>query len=32
MIRALSAFHGGEAKVTLAGLQDVFFGPAPMGT
>jgi len=31
MIRALSAFHGEEAAVTLSGLQDIFFGAAPMG-
>ena len=31
MICALSAFHGDEAQVTLAQLDDIFFGPAPMG-
>lgn len=29
MIRALTAFHGDEAAVNLATLQDIFFGDAP---
>lgn len=32
MIRALSKFHGDEAKVDLATLQDIFFGVAPRAT
>ena len=32
MIQALSAFHGDDAQVTMAKLQDIFFGAAPMGT
>lgn len=32
MIRALCAFHGDEAKVDLATLQDIFFGSAPRAT
>lgn len=32
MIRALSAVHGDTAKVTGDGLQDIFFGPAPLAT
>lgn len=32
MIRALSAFHADEAAVTLAHLQDIFFGTAPTAT
>lgn len=32
MVRALSAFHGDEAKVTDGQLHDMFFGPAPMAT
>lgn len=32
MIRALSAFHGDAAAVTLAQLQDIFFGAAPTAT
>lgn len=32
MVRALSAFHGDEAAVTFAQLDDMFFGPAPMAT
>ena len=31
LIRALSAFHGDEAQVTLEQLQDIFFGPRPKG-
>ncbi|MBU2992680.1 GNAT family N-acetyltransferase [Octadecabacter sp. 1_MG-2023] len=31
MICALSAFHGDESQVTLDHLDDIFFGPAPMG-
>ena len=29
MIRALSAFHGDTAQVSLADLQDIFFGTPP---
>ena len=29
MIRALSAFHGDTAQITIAHLQDVFFGASP---
>jgi len=32
MIRALSAFHGDQAAVTMAQLQNIFFGHAPTGT
>ncbi len=32
MIRALSAFHGDEATVTLEHLQDLFFGDADAAT
>lgn len=32
MIQALSAFHGDVAAVTLAQLDDIFFGAAPVGT
>ena len=32
MIRALSAFHGDEAAVTLEQLQVIFFGPDKKGT
>lgn len=31
LIRELSAFHGDEAQVNLAQLQDIFFGPHPKG-
>ena len=31
MIRALSAYHGDIARVTLEQLQDIFFGPRPKG-
>ena len=32
MIRALSAFHGDDAAVTLSTLQEIFFGLCPMAT
>lgn len=32
LIRALSAFHDDDAPVTLAWLQDAFFGPADRAT
>ena len=32
MVRALSAFHGEEATVTLEQLQEMFFGAAPSAT
>ncbi|MEJ6399465.1 GNAT family N-acetyltransferase [Yoonia sp. 208BN28-4] len=32
LIRALSAFHGDTATVTLGQLQDAFFGPAKRST
>ncbi|SLN23364.1 GNAT family N-acetyltransferase [Pseudooctadecabacter jejudonensis] len=31
MIKALSAFHGDTASVTLSALQEIFFGPADQG-
>lgn len=32
MIRALSAFHGDDAQVELAQLQEMFFGERPVAT
>lgn len=32
MIQDLSAFHGDKAAITPDQLNDIFFGPAPMGT